>query len=90
MVHRRNPWVPAAESEANNASEGVTIEEAVYIYTMGGAHALLAEDRIGSIEPGKYADFVVLDRNLLEIPVDDIDGTNVLKTVFNGEVVYEK
>ena len=50
---------------------------------------MLAEDRIGSIEEGKYADFLVLDRNLLEIPVDDIDQTDVLKTVFSGEVVYE-
>ena len=57
---------------------------------MGGAHAMLAEDRLGSIEQGKYADFIVLDRNLIEVPVDDIDQTDVLKTIFNGRVVYEK
>lgn len=90
MVHRRNPWLPAGESEANNAAEGVTIEESIYIYTMGGAHAMLAEDRLGSIEEGKYADFLVLDRNLLEIPVDDVNETDVRRTVFNGRVVYEK
>ena len=51
---------------------------------------MLAEDRIGSIEKGKYADFLVLDRNLLEIPLDDIDETTVLRTVFSGRTVYER
>jgi len=90
MVHRRNPWVPASESTPNNAAQAITLDEAIKAYTLWGAHALLAEDRIGSIEAGKYADFIVLDRNLLEIPVDDIDSTEVLKTVFNGHVVYSK
>jgi hypothetical protein len=90
MVHRRNPWLPEGESEVNNAAETITLEEAIYAYTMGGAHAMLAEDRIGSIEEGKYADFLVLDRDLLEIPVDDIDQTDVLTTVFSGRVVYEQ
>ena len=46
------------------------------------------DEKLGSIEKGKLADFIVLDQNLLEIPVDDISETQVLKTVFNGEVVY--
>ena len=90
MVHRRNPWVPASESQANGPEQAITIEEAIKAYTLWGAHALLAEDRIGSIEAGKYADFIVLERNLLEIPVDDIDSTEVLLTVFNGRAVHEK
>jgi predicted amidohydrolase YtcJ len=90
MTHRRNPWVGEAESEANNAAEAITVAEAIHAYTLGGAHALLREDRIGSIERGKYADFVILDRNLLEIPLDDISETEVLRTVFNGRVVYEE
>ena len=82
--------VGKTESEANNAAQAITVEEAIHAYTLGGAHALLREDRIGSIEKGKYADFIVLDRNLLEIPADDISGTEVLATVFSGRVVYEK
>ena len=89
MTHRRNPWVGPDDSEANNAEESVSVAEAIYVYTMGGAYAMLAEDRIGSIEEGKYADFLVLDRNLLEIPADDIDSTEVLRTVFSGKVVFE-
>jgi predicted amidohydrolase YtcJ len=90
MVHRRNPWVPAEESDANNADEAISVEEAIRAYTLGGAYALLREDDMGSIEVGKYADFIVLDRNLVEIPVDDIDSTDVLRTVFNGQTVYER
>ena len=90
MTHRRNPWVGPDESEANNAAESISVEEAIHVYTLGGAYAMLAENRIGSIEEGKYADLIVLDRNLLEIAVDDIDSTKVLTTVFSGRVVYEK
>ena len=89
MTHRRNPWVGPDDSQANNASESVSVAEAIYVYTMGGAYAMLAEDRIGSIEEGKYADFLVLDRNLLEIPVDEISETSVRRTVFSGRVVYD-
>jgi len=90
MVQRRNPWVPEGESVINNAGEAITLKEAIHIYTLGGAYALLREDDLGSIETGKYADFIVLDRNLFEVPIDDIDSTEVLTTVFNGRVVYER
>ena len=88
MTNRKNPW--DSNSEANNASESVTLEEAIRVYTIGGAHALLKEDLIGSIEVGKYADFIVLDRNFFEISVDDISETKVLKTIFNGKEVYSR
>jgi len=42
----------------------------------------------GSPETGKFADFVVLDRNLFEIPVEEISETKVLVTVFGGNAVY--
>ena len=70
MVHRRNPFVPAEQSRANGADQAITLDEAVRVYTLWGAHALLAEERIGSIETGKYADFIVLDRK----PVRDPGG----------------
>ena len=88
MLHRRNPWVAEGESVVNDASQAISLEEAVRAYTLGGAYALLRENDLGSIEVGKYADFIVLDRNIFEIPIDDIDSTDVLQTVFNGKVVY--
>lgn len=86
MTNRKNPW--DANSEANNASESITLAEAIHVYTLGGAHALLKEDKIGSLEVGKYADFIILNQNLFEISPDDIDQTKVLNTIFNGKEVF--
>lgn len=45
--------------------------------------------KIGSIETGKLADFVVLDRDILDCPVDEIRRTRVISTVLGGAVVHE-
>jgi cytosine/adenosine deaminase-related metal-dependent hydrolase len=47
------------------------------------------EDKVGSIEVGKRADMIVLDRNLFETPPTEIGATNVKLTVFDGEVVFD-
>ncbi len=49
---------------------------------------MLREDRLGSLEPGKLADIVVLDRDLLSIPRDDIPNTRVLMTVLGGKTIH--
>jgi len=49
----------------------------------------MAEDRLGSIEVGKQADLIVLDRNLLEIDPSQIGATKILRTVLGGRVVYD-
>lgn len=67
----------------------LTVAQAIRAYTLDGAYALGADAYSGSLEVGKVADFVVLDRNLLEIPEDDIVETKVLKTVMDGHVVFE-
>jgi len=56
---------------------------------MGSAYAMEREDSIGSIEVGKHADFIVLNRNLFEIPPETIYDTVVKRTVFAGETVHE-
>lgn len=68
----------------------ITREEALKIYTINGARVLFWEDKLGSIEAGKLADLVVLDRDILTCPVEKIKETTVLMTMVNGEVVYEK
>jgi predicted amidohydrolase YtcJ len=67
----------------------ITREEAVRAHTAGGATVLGQADRLGSIEAGKLADFVVLDRDILTCPDDEIRETRVLTTVLGGEVVHE-
>jgi len=70
--------------------QGLTVEELIIAYTKNVAWSLLIEDETGSIETGKWADMIVLNHNLLEIPVTDIHKTEVQTTVFKGEVVYQK
>ncbi len=56
--------------------------------TIENAKVLWWEDQIGSIEAGKLADLVIIDKEILSCPVDDIKKTKVLTTVVGGEVVY--
>jgi hypothetical protein len=58
-------------------------------YTFGSAYAAHRENELGTLETGKLADIVVLDRNLFEIPAEDILKTKVLLTVMDGKVVYQ-
>jgi predicted amidohydrolase YtcJ len=57
-------------------------------FTINGAYANFIENETGSIEVGKKADMVVLDRNLFESPVSEIADTKVLMTLFEGKMVY--
>jgi len=66
----------------------VTPEVAVAGFTIDAAWAGFAEHEVGSLETGKRADFVVLDRDLFEIDPSDIPNTRALMTVLDGEVVY--
>jgi len=66
----------------------VTAEVAVAGFTIDAAHAGFAEHAVGSLEVGKRADFVVLDRNLFEIEAADIPDTKVLATYLDGQAVY--
>ena len=59
-------------------------------YTLDAAYQLRLADKIGSIETGKKADLVVLDRNLFEIDTYSIHQTEVVMTIFAGEVIYSR
>lgn len=67
--------------------EKISVEDAVRLYTVEGAKVLGIADR-GILKAGCAADFVILDRNLFEIPSDQIGGTKVLQTFIDGEPVY--
>ena len=68
----------------------MTRTEALYSYTMAPAFAAFEEDLKGSIEVGKYADFVVLDKNILTCSEEDIEKIGIIHTIVGGEIKYSK
>jgi len=69
--------------------ERLAAREALAMYTAGGAFAMHRETEIGSLEPGKLADFTVLDRNPLSVEPEQITGIRVLATVVDGTPTYQ-
>lgn len=70
--------------------DGKFLETAIEVFTRNGAMAMEKEDETGTIEPGKSADFIVIDQNILEVPVEKIHKTKVLRTVLKGKTVYSE
>ena len=70
------------------ASERLSLIDSVKASTIGVAHQLHREDVSGSIRRGKMADLIVVDQNILDVPVWDVSETKVLMTMVNGKVVY--
>ena len=66
----------------------ITPEQALLAYTREAAFVLGIEDEVGTLEPGKYADFVVLSKNPLEVDPMKIKDIRVEATVMNGEITY--
>jgi predicted amidohydrolase YtcJ len=71
-----------------DASQRVPREAMLYAYTRNAALALAENDRIGSIAPGKQADFALLDRDVLTVSAEEARDTKVLWTVVGGRTVY--
>jgi hypothetical protein len=69
-------------------NQTMTRDEALKSMTIWAARANFMEREIGSISPGKYADFVVMDRDWLKVPTDAIMGTRVESSTFHGEPAY--
>lgn len=73
-----------------HAEEGMTREEALHSFTLAAAYAAHQEDRLGSLEVGKWADFIVIDRDYFAVPAAEIDDIMVLQTWVGGEKVFER
>jgi hypothetical protein len=72
-------WIP---------SERLSFEQALYAFTRGAAYAGFAEDRIGALEPGKWADFILIDRDPTKVNAQDLARTKVLETWVAGKKVW--
>ena len=86
MVTRRDPY--GANEDTLGPGEALSLVQVLRIFTRNGADAMYHTDSTGSIEPGKHADFIVIDRNLFAISPEQIGETVVLRTVFRGRTVF--
>ena len=68
----------------------ITREEALIAHTRSNAYIVFQESNLGSIQPGKYADLLVLDRDYLTVPPDQIKDIKPVLTMVGGRVVYER
>lgn len=98
-VNPYNPWLGMWTTQTRKArwydgqlhpEEALSREQALRFYTINNAHLMFLEDQTGSLEEGKLADLIVIDRDILSCPVDDIKDTQVLRTYLGGKKVYEK
>jgi predicted amidohydrolase YtcJ len=98
VVPSVNPWiafetlvtrqVPGASGEPINAGQRISREQAMALLTRNGAAEMGRLDKGGTLEPGKLADLIILDRNPLTVPVGEIHQTKVLATYIAGEKVF--
>lgn len=97
VVPTPNPW-PGIESMVTRSDpytggppdwpeQAITLEQAIRIFTLNGAVANKAADRSGSLEPGKDADFIVLDRNIFDVAIDTVGETEVVLSVVGGAAI---
>ncbi|PYV44656.1 MAG: amidohydrolase [Acidobacteria bacterium] len=70
--------------------EALRRQQAIRFYTINNAYILFRDDQVGSLEAGKRADLAVLDTDILSCPLDAIKDIQVLKTYFDGKLVFER
>ena len=89
------PSGPGADPTAGPTTRRTTLEllalawPAVLSYTLNNAYAAFEEDRKGSLVPGKLADVVVLSRDIMTAPEDELPDARVAYTILGGRVVYQ-
>ena len=86
LVTRRNPYEMNTDKPMGDP---ISLGDAIRVMTLGGAYSMRKEHEIGSLEKGKAADMVVLNRNLFEIDPDSIIDTKIVYTIFAGNIVHD-
>lgn len=79
-----------AKGRVLGAEQTITVMEALKAVTVNGAYQIFEEDRKGSIEAGKAADFVILEENPLLVPEERLRDIKVLETIKAGETIYKR
>lgn len=82
-----NPFV-GIQNAVTRSPQNISLEAALKAYTLDAAYVMRQEDKVGSLEVGKEADFILLDQNPFEIPTERIHSITVLETYLRGVRVY--
>ena len=86
VVTRKAKWYEGAL----HPEEALNRAQAIRFYTSNNARLLFCDDKLGTLEPGKLADFVVLDTDLLTCPDEAIERAKVLRTYLDGKLVFQR
>ncbi len=89
VITRRDPLNDNSKVFPPGA-KGMTLEQAIAAVTINPAWQIRMEDKLGSLEVGKYADLVVLDKNLFEIDPTEISEVNVMMTMMDGKFTFDR
>jgi predicted amidohydrolase YtcJ len=90
VTRTAQPGSPPEHSGRLGTDPGLSVQAVVRAVTMGSAYTLGEDREIGSLEVGKLADLIVLDRNVFKIPPEQIASTRVVMTVVGGKTVFEQ
>lgn len=85
----REPLLGVYGKHPFGTDESVDVRAALRAYTIWAAHQIFLDDKIGSIEPGKYADIAVWDKDIYTIPTEEIKDINCQMTFLSGKIVYK-
>ena len=85
----RLPVAAAASGEVLAPEERLPARDVLRMYARNGAWLGFEEGRLGVLAPGAFADLIVVDRNVLAVPADELKEVRVLQTFVDGEVVFE-
>ncbi|MEJ1962722.1 MAG: amidohydrolase [Gammaproteobacteria bacterium] len=100
VVPSVNPWLavemlvtregPGGSKTSFGKAEAITLDEALNLFTINSARHVGVANTLGQLQPGMLADLVVLNQDPFSVPATSLHQTTVLKTLINGEVVYER
>jgi len=90
QIYRAVTRIDSGGADVWNPEERITLVEALHAYTFGSAFGTFREHELGTLEVGKLADIAVLDRNLFEIPAEEILDAKVIQTFVDGKIIFQE